>query len=190
MAIFPLGEGTTWDILTGGMDNLLQGGVGGLLGTLIGVGGALFVARHTTKKELDKDRELAALAAGVEAAARLSSHLHDLRSHLEKVDETALLTNESWARKQYVAWEELQERFRRQVVEDGPVLPEHEEVNLANLIRELHRAYALTGDFDDPAPPLVEKNRAELFDPIVAHLDEALDSLRTYRRQYVKRKPS
>lgn len=68
-----------WDTLTGGMDNLLQGGVGSFLG----VAGAYAIARSTFKRELERDRRLAREAAGVSAAGHLITAIGELQSRLE-----------------------------------------------------------------------------------------------------------
>lgn len=177
-----LGPGTPWDIITGGMDNLLQGGVGGAIGALLGVGGAYLVATRTTKKELQRDRLLTRELASVQAAGRVTTVLYDIRRHLDNIDDDVLARHPDLALRRLVAWEALQEKLQRIVVEEGSLLPDVREKALSDLLSTLDHAYAT--DRDETGYPFfiqagTEPGFAQLVDRVTAELEE----LRKYRRE-------
>ncbi len=177
------GPGTAWDTLTGGMDNLLQGGAGGLVGTVVGIAGALLVARWTTRHELARAQEAAHRAASVEAAGRVSAALHDLRNRLSDVTPSKFFESASFGHRQAQAWDAVRDAFRRILVEDGPLLPDDEERALVALSAYTGRVYVVEVDTDRDELVFVETASEAHLSGLLGDVDAAIERLRRFRRQ-------
>lgn len=166
------------EVLLGGMDNLAQGFVGSIVGVL----GAYGIAVHTTRKELQRDRQLTREFAGVESARNLIAPLSETLQLVDDVrrhdfygpsgsDSTALLSRIN----------ATQERLQQSVLEHGSLLPRALEQTLSALPSKLPGL--VLADFDeDGFPILVEPGNPTTVKAVEDAVVKALDDLQSYRR--------
>lgn len=125
--------GTDW------WPNLLQGSVGSVVGTLLAVGGSVWLALHIAGQDRQAAKLADRAAIGVQAATRLLQLLADLESDWRYIDHTA----EREGQRGFDA----AQRVRRASLADVPLLHVTEARtaidNLAGLVRSLRHNFVL-----------------------------------------------
>lgn len=184
------GEAASWaHQVFGGWSNLFQGAIGSLIGTLVGVLGAYIVARWTTRRELDLQRQEARRREQAEAAERLLTALFDLESHVVRLKRGDLLNHRDYALQQLEAWNFLTDRLRREVTSDLDHLPADLLKHLSELEGQLASLYAVEED-GEGWPLHIEMGHPATKTRVIAGIDGAvfrLLLLRSRRSDPVKR---
>ena len=162
----------------GGWDSLLQGAIGSVLGSALGVFGAFYAAIHTIRKAQQNERVLLREQVGVRAAGEIGTVLlmmyDSLRQLLLQAGDVSGDTELTVPTPQGSIIRDLLNQSSRLITLEGTLLPR----DLANSIGNLRDA--MREEFGVTTPDSVTKGKLV---KLQKHLREATDELREYRRQ-------
>lgn len=162
----------------GGWDNLLQGAIGSVLGSALGVFGAFYAAIHTIRKTQQDERVLLREQVGIMAAGEIGAVLlmvyDSLRQLLLEAGNVPNETEITVPAPQGAIIRDLLNQSSRLITLEGTLLRR----DLANSIGDLRDA--MRQEFGVTTPNSVTKGNLL---KLQKHLREATDELREYRRQ-------